>query len=146
MNSTNLNLGAKVTGTVVAIQQYYATIQQDGQLGMAVVHISQLSDTFLSPPMNDHVSVGDRLDGLVVDVDRKTGYPEISPKKLLYLAARGLTGLLGEPEACKISKANEFYALVQTLSGTGLLANPAGPWSRYEVLLASGLRAKAESW
>jgi predicted RNA-binding protein with RPS1 domain len=145
MSETNLHLGAEVAGIVAAIQQYYATVQLDGQLGMAIVHISQLSNAFLPPPMSDHLSTGDRLSGLVVAVDRRTGYPEISPKKVRRFDALDLTGVQGNTEDCKVVKANEFYTVVETSNGPGLLTNLVGPWSRYEVLLASGLLSEGQS-
>lgn len=145
MRAINLHLGAEAAGTVAAIQQYYATLQLDGHLGMAIVHISQLSDAFLPPPMNDHLSAGDRISGLVVAIDRKTGYPEISPKKLRQFDTLDLAGAPGRTEDCKVLKANEFYALVETSRGQGLLTNLAEPWSRYEILLASGLLKEGRS-
>lgn len=144
MNSTDVTIGARLSGAVATVQQFYATVELDGQLGMAVIHISQLTDAFLAPPISAHLSIGDRLSGVIVGVDGKTGYPELSPKKLHRVDVQQRTVAAGKVEDCKVSKSNELYVLVETPNGPGLLVNRPEPWSRYEVLFASGLLSEGQ--
>ena len=145
MDPTNVVRGAELAGTVATVVDFYATVRLDNQLGMAVVHISQLSDAFLAPPMSDHLSVGDRLAGVIVATSSKFGYPELSPRTLSRKAPRSALGLPNKLETCDVLRANEFYALIKTTHGTGVLANRFGPWSRFQVLFESRLLTEGQS-
>src|SRR5215831_15948162 len=129
MSDRTVSIGTKVTGIVTHLQDFYATVKLDGELGYAIIHLAQLSNNFLTPPMSTHLSVADRLGGIIVGFDSKTGYPEMSTKKLLRL----------ETKDCVTLRANEVSTLVETPNGPGILFNIGGHWSRYEVLYTSGL-------
>jgi len=145
MNSANLTRGAVLSGTVASVDDFYARVQLDGQLGIAYVHISQFSDGSLSPPMAAYLSVGDRLTGVVAHLSGRFGCPELSPKLLRRSGAGKSPVVSKEVEECEITKANELYTLTRTPNGPGLLTNHLGSWSRYEVLLTSGLLTEGQS-
>ena len=131
---------AIASGKVIELQEFYAKIQLDGELGFAILHISQIREAFLAPPISAHLSLGEPVEGLIVGRDRKTGLPEISARRLQEHTKRGLIDTFpGALEKCSVIRSNDSYALIETPAGPGVLLKPVEMWSRYDILFASGL-------
>jgi predicted RNA-binding protein with RPS1 domain len=145
MNIGHLVPGTIMSGVVAELAQFIALIDLDDSVGRAIVHISQLSGSFLAPPISAYLAVGERVTGAFVGMDQRTGYPELSPRAF-RVADSQLNGTTPDRTGrdYEIAKSNEFYALVETPVGLGVVENKSGPWSRYEILFATGLLAEGK--
>lgn len=125
-----------ISGLVEGVGEFNAYLHLDvGLHGKGLVNLAHLSSGHLTPPLTDHVKVGQRLTGLYLGVDRRTGCHEISPLKLRLLQERPLPGL----RRCVVKTATEFGAELDSPEGSGHLLGQEQEWSQYQILFRCGV-------
>lgn len=127
---------AVISGVVHTVGEFNAYLNLDiGLHGSGLVNIAQLRTEPVESPLSDHVKIGERLSGLYLGIDRRTGYFEISPRKLRLLHEQPARGV----RTCVILVATEFGAEIESDGVVGFLASQEGTWSQYQILLRTGV-------
>lgn len=133
----DLRLGLTLVGTVASLTPFYAYVDLDGEIGLAIVHISQISNNFDPPPISHYLSVGERIKGICIGRDKRTDYLEISPRRLSDQSQRGSRDLLN----WQVVNANEFGSILKCGSIIGTLSPDEHLWSQYRILWDGGVLA-----
>ncbi len=125
--------------TIEKIHHYFAFAKLDESKRIGVIHISNLTEEFISPPLNQHLEIGQRFLVKILNYNKKYDCLELSRKAYLRLEKSIASGIeIGNSYICEIEKSTEIGALLSYNTAKLYLPSTSTPWSNYKVLRESG--------
>jgi predicted RNA-binding protein with RPS1 domain len=137
--NSSLALPEVENGIVERVLEYgaYLNLRDTGR--RAYLHISRITDEFLSAPLTNHLSVGENLPIVVDGFDPKHNCWEVSHRAYQRLKRLEESGLRkGDTHVAKIHRASELGCTILLKGFTAYLTPSRMPWSSYRVLFESG--------